>query len=102
MSKFESATLKDCLSQLGDGIGELKDSLKALKKLNSANMRFQIANVQTWVSAALTNDDTCNDGVSNKYISASLKNSVKKSVLNVAQLTSNALSIELMGSLKSL
>ncbi|KAK6926373.1 Pectinesterase inhibitor domain [Dillenia turbinata] len=93
LSRFESATLKDCLSQLGDGIGELNDSLKALKKLNRANMRFQIANVQTWVSAALTNDDTCNDGVSDKHISTSLKNSVKKSVLNLAMLTSNALSI---------
>lgn len=25
-------------------------------------IRFQLSNVQTWMSAALTNEDTCSDG----------------------------------------
>lgn len=49
---------------------------------------MQLDNACTWVSAALTNEDTCLDGMK---AAASVKEEVSKKVREVERLTSNAL-----------
>ncbi|XP_050227121.1 pectinesterase inhibitor 4-like [Mercurialis annua] len=95
LSKAEAAVIKDCVEQIGDTIDELKQSFDAFGSLylNNSDIRFQISNIQTWVSAALTNEDTCSDGVDETKVSSSVKNMLKKSMLNVARITSNALAL---------
>ncbi|XP_077239954.1 plant invertase/pectin methylesterase inhibitor superfamily protein [Tasmannia lanceolata] len=89
VSKRERSTLRDCVEQLSDSIDELRKTLSELRHLRSGTFRWQMSNAETWVSAALTNDDTCADGF--KSVNGSAKMAVRRKISNVARVTSNAL-----------
>uniref|UniRef100_A0A803LJM2 Pectinesterase inhibitor domain-containing protein n=1 Tax=Chenopodium quinoa TaxID=63459 RepID=A0A803LJM2_CHEQI len=64
-----TSALHDCSSTFGDAVDQIHKSLKEMSQVASAAesstieaLRFQLSNVQTWMSAALTNEDTCTDG----------------------------------------
>uniref|UniRef100_A0A6N2L969 Pectinesterase inhibitor domain-containing protein n=1 Tax=Salix viminalis TaxID=40686 RepID=A0A6N2L969_SALVM len=65
-TKRERVALSDCVEQM-----------------------WQMSNAQTWVSAALTNEDTCLDGF--HEVESEVKDGVKRKITNVARVTSNAL-----------
>lgn len=89
-SKKEQGALKDCIEQIGDSVDELSKTLSELKHLRSGSgFRWQMSNAQTWVSAALTNDETCIDGF--KEIDGKVRSDVNRKITNVARVTSNAL-----------
>lgn len=88
-SKREQAAMSDCVEQISDSVEELGNTLTELKHLRSGTFRWQMSNVETWVSAALTNEDTCLDGF--KDVDGKLKADVKRKITNVARVTSNAL-----------
>ncbi|KAF6146726.1 hypothetical protein GIB67_009012 [Kingdonia uniflora] len=81
--------LRDCVEQLSDSVDELSRTLSELKHLRSVTFRWQMSNAETWVSAALTNEDTCVDGFYN--VEGKVKTDVKRKISNVAKVTSNAL-----------
>ncbi|CAN0841999.1 Pectinesterase inhibitor 7 [Linum grandiflorum] len=54
-----SARLRDCRGEVGDSVDRLRDSAKEMK--GEVLSRFQVSNVQTWASAAMTCMDTCTD-----------------------------------------
>ncbi|XP_010520524.1 PREDICTED: 21 kDa protein isoform X2 [Tarenaya hassleriana] len=92
----ERAALVDCVEQIGDSVEELSRTLSALKRLRqssgggaAAEFRWELSNAETWVSAALTNEDTCLDGF--EGIDGEIKTEVKKKITKVARVTSNAL-----------
>ncbi|XP_051131699.1 pectinesterase inhibitor 3-like [Andrographis paniculata] len=86
----EKGALADCVDQMGESVDELSRTLAALKHLNSgADFRWQMSNAETWVSAALTNEDTCLDGF--KEISGGVRKDVRRRITGVARVTSNAL-----------
>ncbi|OIT35208.1 PREDICTED: 21 kDa protein-like [Nicotiana attenuata] len=89
-SKREKGALSDCVEQMGDTMDELSKTLSELKHLSKGNaFKWQMSNLETWVSAALTNEDTCIDGF--KEIDGKLRSDVKRKIINVARVTSNAL-----------
>ncbi|KAL4336256.1 hypothetical protein GQ457_07G039510 [Hibiscus cannabinus] len=88
-SKRERAALSDCVEQISDSVDELSKTLGELKHLRGETLGFQLSNAQTWVSAALTNEDTCLDGF--KGVEGKVKSEVKRKMTNVAKVTSNAL-----------
>ncbi|CAI0385111.1 unnamed protein product, partial [Linum tenue] len=62
-----TSALHDCLSNLDDAAEEICGSLKQMRKLGATGesretFRFQMSNVQTWMSVALTNEETCTNG----------------------------------------
>lgn len=109
MSRGEAGAVRDCVDMLGDAVDELRESAEQMGRMKEGGgsgaqqaERFEISNVQTWVSAALTNDDTCVDGFGGDLPSSSsggdgggggssVSEVVRGQVVNVAQLTSNAL-----------
>ncbi|CAN6486422.1 unnamed protein product [Victoria cruziana] len=94
MSRREASAMKDCLETLGDSVYLLKQSLKEMESMgNTGNWGLQINDLQTWVSAALTDQDTCMEGFSGDAVAdaAGLKSEVSSNIQQVAQLTSNAL-----------
>ncbi|KAE8657361.1 hypothetical protein F3Y22_tig00116996pilonHSYRG00564 [Hibiscus syriacus] len=93
LKRREAAALRDCVEQLGDSVNELKYSITKLSPATagSRDFRRQMSDIQTWVSAALTNEDTCMDGLSGKSINRNLKTGVRRRVVKVAHLTSFAL-----------
>lgn len=54
--------------------------------------RFQMSNVQTWMSAALTDQETCTDGFEG-VPDCPLKSDVNEKSTCVKQVTSNALAL---------
>ncbi|KAI3772750.1 hypothetical protein L6452_03943 [Arctium lappa] len=88
-NKREKGAVKDCAGQMSESVDELRKTLGELKELRRGTFRWQMSNAETWVSAALTNEDTCLDGF--KEIDGRVRSDVKRKVTNVAKVTSNAL-----------
>ncbi|XP_020208706.1 21 kDa protein [Cajanus cajan] len=91
----EYAALKDCAEEISDSVDRLRRSLKELKlcKGKGEDFTWHISNVETWVSSALTDESTCGDGFAGKGLNGKIKDSIRAKMVNVAQVTSNALSL---------
>ncbi|KAI3735178.1 hypothetical protein L6452_14668 [Arctium lappa] len=89
MAPLEVSAMKDCIELLGDSVYELKNSLEEMSRPGSKSSRLVISDLQTWVSAAMTDEDTCIEGFAN----TKMKNVVRGKIVNVAHLTSNALAL---------
>ncbi|GMJ00383.1 hypothetical protein HRI_003707500 [Hibiscus trionum] len=93
LKRREAAALRDCVEEVGDSVDELKDSITKVRLPTGGGSEFrrQMSDIQTWVSAALTNEDTCMGGLSGKSVNRDLKIRVRRRVVKVAHLTSIAL-----------
>ncbi|PKU79896.1 21 kDa protein [Dendrobium catenatum] len=95
------AALRDCVESLRTAADLTKQSALEIKKLGPAaqaggpSFAWEVSNAQTWMSAALTNEDTCIDGfddVGGGGGSAAVKVFIG-TVGRVKQYTSNALAL---------
>ncbi|KAK9147987.1 hypothetical protein Scep_006744 [Stephania cephalantha] len=97
MRPRESQALKDCVETMGDSVDRLAKSINELSRLGGRvggqSFLWHMSNVQTWVSAALTDDSTCVDGFAGHALDGRVKAQIRSRVLNVAQVTSNALAL---------
>ncbi|CAI9092068.1 OLC1v1027215C1 [Oldenlandia corymbosa var. corymbosa] len=96
LKRREYAAIKDCLEEMADSVDRLSSSLQELKKMDRARgeeIFWHISNAQTWVSASLTDDNTCMDGFAGRALNGKIKSSVNARMTNVAQVTSNALAL---------
>ncbi|XP_054814684.1 pectinesterase inhibitor 9-like [Prosopis cineraria] len=91
--------LQDCLKQINDSVYQLGLSIKELERLNKIpstmirdGVLWHMSNVETWVSTALTDASTCVDYFPAHRMSK-MKAAIRGKVLNVAQVTSNALAL---------
>lgn len=91
MDPYDREALRDCMDTLGDSVDELRRSAETMSHLGGKETGFQINSVQTWVSAALTDDNTCMDSF--RASGVDIREEVRSHVLNVAQLTCNALDL---------
>lgn len=96
-----TSALHDCSSTFHDAVDQIRKSLKQMNQLASGAesssssteaVRFELSNVQTWMSAALTNEDTCTDGFQD-VADCPVKNAVFDKVMIVKEYTSNALAL---------
>ncbi|KAA0055748.1 hypothetical protein IC582_003163 [Cucumis melo] len=92
-SRQQRAAVDDCVDQIGDSVEELSNTLGVLRHLpcgdDRRKFRLEMGNAKTWVSAALTNEETCLDGF--KEVDGEVKLDVKRRIVKVAKVTSNAL-----------
>lgn len=93
MSPQVIAAMKDCVEELSDSVEELQRSIGEMRKFKGSNFQLMINDIQTWVSAALTDETTCTDGFHGNAMNGNVKTIVRGRVVNVAQLTSNALAL---------
>lgn len=89
--------LHDCFSNLDDAVDEIRGSLKQMRQIGAAgagsgSFLFQMSNVQTWMSAALTDEETCTDGFQD-VPDCPMKKDVCDRVTKVKKFTSNALAL---------
>ncbi|CAM0909828.1 unnamed protein product [Alopecurus aequalis] len=91
-----SSPARDCLENMADSVGHLRDAAKELGgnmgRAGSPAFRWHLSNVQTWCSAALTDENTCLDGLS-RGVDARTRAAIRSKVVDVAQVTSNALAL---------
>ncbi|XP_020674525.1 21 kDa protein [Dendrobium catenatum] len=94
LSPREAGAMRDCVENVGDSIDELRDSLSEMGTLRMGkDLAYKINSIQTWVSAALTDDDSCMEGFRGKRMDGTVKTAVRGPIVNVAHLTSNALAL---------
>ncbi|XP_006305566.2 21 kDa protein [Capsella rubella] len=93
-----SAAVHDCVSNMGDAVDQMRGSLRQLREMNHRRpgapaFRFQMSNVQTWMSAALTDEETCTDGITEAMEDGETKTAICERVGDVKMFTSNALAL---------
>lgn len=97
MKAREYPAVKDCMKQIDDGIFQLSQSIRELRRMESAPVNddtfFHISNVYSWTSAALTDATNCVGYFPIGRNTSKLKATIKGKLLNVAQVTSNALAL---------
>ncbi|GMY07776.1 21 kDa protein-like [Fagus crenata] len=93
MSPKVVAAMRDCVEELRDSVDELNKSIGEMNNFNGSDFQFMINDIQTWVSAALTDDNTCTDGFQGNAMNGNVKTLVRGGIVNVAHLTSNALAL---------
>ncbi|KAF5731251.1 pectin methylesterase family protein [Tripterygium wilfordii] len=82
----------DCLELLDDSVDALSSSLLSVAPNGNSNNRVGSTNdVITWLSAALTNHDTCTEGF--EGVSGDVKNQVSAKLKDLAEMVSNCLAI---------
>lgn len=95
--KRENQVVQDCLEQINDSVDQLSGSIKELRRLGQESVGddlfWHISNVETWVGTALTDASTCVDELPAGPNMSKLKATIKGKVLNVAEVTSNALAL---------
>ncbi|KAL3631408.1 hypothetical protein CASFOL_024392 [Castilleja foliolosa] len=99
-TNIAGGALEDCAENLDGLVDQIRDSLKETRWLFAANkpsqgvddFHFHVSNVQTWMSAALTDEDTCADEL--QYLDEPLIRSyVANRISRVQGLLSNALAL---------
>ncbi|CAF2042707.1 unnamed protein product [Brassica rapa] len=98
IKRREYLAVKDCVENLGDGLGMLVQSMREMKKVGRSGRSrdeflWRLSNVETWVSAALTDETTCLDGFDGKVMDGVVKSAIRRRVVHVARVTSNALAL---------
>ncbi|XP_052176914.1 21 kDa protein-like [Diospyros lotus] len=92
----ENEAIEDCLDEIGDSVDRIGKSMREIKAMGKGKGKeflWHVSNVQTWVSAALTDENTCLDGFAGRAMNQRIKASVRARVNDVAQVTSNALAL---------
>ncbi|CAI0404405.1 unnamed protein product [Linum tenue] len=83
----EKAAIRDCVEEIGD-------TMKAMgEKRSGPRFEWHFGNVATWVSAALTDVNTCVDGFAGKALNGRMKSGIEARFTNAAQFISNALAL---------
>lgn len=94
MKTRDYQAVEDCLEQINDSVGQLTNSVKELGRMSLASETdffWHQSNIKTWMSTALTDALTCMDGISGHAMGNRVKRTIRAKLLNVAQVTSNAL-----------
>ncbi|RWV80243.1 hypothetical protein GW17_00058517 [Ensete ventricosum] len=95
----EAAALRDCTDTLGDAADQVERTTSELgllqDPLERSEVAWRVSNAQTWMSAALTNEDTCSDGFQDVGggDASAIEADVRRRVEKVKQYTSNALAL---------
>ena len=88
--------IRDCLDQINDSVDRLTQSILELRRMNQeggdSDFTWRMSNLNTWVSAALTDATICVDGFSGREM-GKMKATIKGKLVDVAQITSNALAL---------
>ncbi|XP_057976063.1 21 kDa protein-like [Malania oleifera] len=93
----EYQAVKDCMDAMGDSVDQLSQSVKELGQVGGAgagqDFMWHMSNVQTWVSAALTDYTTCVDAFAVDGLDQRVTAAIKAKVTDADQVTSNALAL---------
>ena len=77
-----------------DALSRLNDSVSAMKVGSGKELvltKEKISDIQTWISAAMTDQDTCNDGL--EEMGSTVADKVKSQVQSCKESISNSLAI---------
>ncbi|XP_022738317.1 pectinesterase inhibitor 10-like [Durio zibethinus] len=94
LRRNEAAAMIDCVEDVSDAVQKLQKSTKEMDRTEgSDHLRVQMNDIQMWVNTALEEEETCMNALANKAIKHRVKNGVRRRIIKVAHLTSNALAL---------
>lgn len=97
MSPREGMALQDCAETLGDAVDLACRSALELglvdRSPSGPETGWRVSNVQTWMSGAMTNEQTCTDGFDAVGPGSAMKADVCGRASRLKQYTSNALAL---------
>ncbi|URE02929.1 21 kDa protein [Musa troglodytarum] len=91
----EAGAVRDCIETMQDSADRLRRSAREMRRMGpprSPRFAWHLSTVLTCVSASLTDETTCLDGLS-QYAGPAVRAAIRKKVLEVSQVTSNALAL---------
>jgi len=91
ITEEESAALDDCIENFGYTNEQIQQSVTEIEQLKQRTFDSQIDDIQTYMSAALTNEDSCIDSFANAAGNVSAL--VTPRVQTESELISNALAL---------
>lgn len=80
---------RDCVGQLEDALSRLNDSVSAMGE--KALSQAKVNDIQTWISSAVTDQETCLDGL--EEMGSTAVDKVKSKMKRSMEYTSNSLAI---------
>ncbi|XP_007037294.2 PREDICTED: pectinesterase 3 [Theobroma cacao] len=86
--------LKDCVTLFDDALSRLNDSVSAMQVGSGKELvltKEKISDIQTWISAAMSDQETCNDGL--QEMGSTVADKVKSQVRSSKESISNSLAI---------
>ncbi|KAK6262950.1 hypothetical protein QUC31_008766 [Theobroma cacao] len=89
----EAAAMVDCIADVSDSVQKLRKSIKEMDRAEGSDLQVQMNDIQMWVNTALDEEETCMNALANKAIRSKVKRGVRRRVVKVALLTSNALNL---------
>lgn len=92
MSARVRSAYSDCLELLEESMEQLEQSLTTVAPSSSSPSTYSFDDVMTWLSASLTNQETCTDGLSDAE-EGEVKDLMKDKVKDLAEMVSNSLAI---------
>ncbi|XP_062028430.1 pectinesterase inhibitor 11-like [Rosa rugosa] len=89
-----TSAMRDCVEELNVAVQMLQKSKVELGMvIEGSTSGLHVSNVQTWVSAALTNLNTCKDGFVDHNLNGTVEKITARKIVKAAHLTSNALAL---------
>lgn len=90
----KEAALRDCQGQIEDALSQLNDSVSAMEVVGPGEKMLteaKIRDIQTWISGAMTDQETCLDGL--EEMESTVLGEVKKKMQRSKEYISNSLAI---------
>ncbi|KAK6936328.1 Pectinesterase inhibitor domain [Dillenia turbinata] len=75
LTRRQIGAMKDCIEEMRASVDQLRSSLQEMNQFKGSDFGLMINDVQTWVSAALTDEDTCTDA--GNAMNGNLKNKAR-------------------------
>ncbi|KAF5455288.1 hypothetical protein F2P56_024883 [Juglans regia] len=91
LDPLEKRALDDCLELFDNTIAELRTTISDLFAMRKSSASKNYHNLQTLLSAAMTNQYTCLDGFA--YCKGNVRDEIKNSLYNISHHVSNSLAI---------
>ncbi|KAJ8439274.1 hypothetical protein Cgig2_030209 [Carnegiea gigantea] len=88
----EVAALSDCTAAMASSAAQLQRAVEELGH-GGPSSEMVMSDVQTWTSTALTYAGTCIDGFEGRDMDGNVKIIVRRQIMKVTQLNSNALAL---------
>ncbi|KAK3226692.1 hypothetical protein Dsin_006554 [Dipteronia sinensis] len=92
--RHSEAALRDCTSQFEDAVNRLNDSMSEMEVVGPGDKMLterKVNDIQTWISAAITDQETCLDGL--EEMGSTAVDEVKAMLKKSKEFLSNSLAI---------
>ncbi|XP_038906530.1 21 kDa protein-like [Benincasa hispida] len=95
LRRREASAISDCVEEVGDSVFELQRAIRELGRPRGYDFGSLISDIETWVSSALTDEETCMEGFGGRRVNGvnSVKAKVRRHIVRVTHLTSNSLAL---------